>query len=198
MPFEGVGTLFFQDTKSQPAAGWSETYWLTGTDYSMAESNLSQIATARYALLTDSIDWIGGRVSDRTVRGDALVLVPPGIGGVQPGTFGGVGAPSTSPWTAILLRLEATPMYHASRFLHGVPANQISGEAYLPTTAFETALTAYSNALIANARLRVRDKTVPPPRPFVYRTITSVHDLRLAKRDIGRPFGLSHGRRLIR
>lgn len=118
MPGPFRGTMFFEDG----IQGWSETHWYTGalTDYSVILGFLQDLAIQRARLLSESARISYLRVSDDSVRGDALVTTISLSGSAVGGKLT-VPPPGAPPWNSILLRKQAGALYHGMEHLRGVP-----------------------------------------------------------------------------
>lgn len=186
-----LGQLFFNLAGARPA-GWSETYHLISTTYSEAQADLGNLLDDRLAMTTSSVTCVYARVSDEAIRGDSLLL--PRLFPLA-GTFAGK---TFQEPVSLLLREEATALYRASRWVHGLPFSNFSATdaSYQPDPAWLVFYGEYRDRLIATTRLRVKDKT-NPARPIIFPSVTAVQQVGVRGRKQGRPFGLQRGRVLI-
>jgi len=192
MPLTLVGINFW----SYKSQGWSEVYPLKAATYSDGAAALTALATDRNNMTPTSVTHLGGRVSDVTIQGDALLIPPIGFGGYTPGGTGNI-LPINA---ALQLRLTGgTLTTHSTRFLHGWWTQDIQNGFWNPTVgmtalinAYRTDLVTYTGILVRSARL-----AMGTPVPFVSPLGTEpVINDNIWTRKIGRPFGAHRGRRV--
>lgn len=186
------GTLFFTVFNW----GWSENYNLLIDTVVDAEAQLASILTSRLSMMLPECTYIGGRVHNTDVKNDynplTGTLAPP-----KAGTYTGTGTPHTmEEWTFRLAFKAVAGSIRATRFLGGIPGDQVVNGVYTPTTAFATEVTAFSSLMDAGvACLATKNKT-PPPN-FTFTPIASFTLVGLRSRKAGRPFVPFRGRRAI-
>jgi hypothetical protein len=190
-----LGRLDFNFT-GPPLSGWSENYFFNVSGYSAALAGLASILTGRLGCLSSDCYLSGSLVSDTAVKGDSY---PTGFTIPTVGTWA---ASSSDPTGQIALALRykvfGGTAKRGSRFVHAVPKSQITtGGFYTGSAGFPAALSAWEVQVIANAQMATRIKGAIVP-PFYSTTPYTAFTLYgLEKRNIGRPFGLTRGRRLI-
>ena len=179
-----VGQLFF-NSLTEPT-GFSETYHFSQGSYTAAASALLAILPTRIALLCTDVQLVGFRLSQDGVRGDIYPIPSitiPTVGGWTTGTD-----KSAPLWTAILCKWTNTSYNRNSHYLHGVPTAQTTGQLFTPITAYGTLLTAYFNAVIANASYR----QVRNVGGVSLVNILTIGSAQLASRRVGRSYNLFH------
>lgn len=188
-----LGKLVFSGPTGFPKgpAGFSEVFIISAVDYNAAAANLTNIAAARLPLMCPDADLIGSSLSDTAVKGDSF---PTGIAN-SAGTYTTGGATTYNPDIALRQNLFAGALKRAKRFLHMLPKDQLDANGkFAPTAGFTTALTAWQNAVIANATIGTRIKGAVTPPFYSTSSITSITDGGAEKRAIGRPFSPLRGR----
>jgi hypothetical protein len=185
-----LGTLFF--LQSDQNVGWSESYYLIGSDYTAAGADLFVLLNTRLALLRPTVLCTRARVSDTLIRGDAYLE----IGLPSAGTWNPTGSADSEPWTCLFLRRSSGVLYFSNLFLHGVPEDQIVNGNYSPTGPYITVVNQFVAALKNLTELWVRNKQ-PPPVGKIRVPVTRVVVEGLTPKKVGRPFGLRRGRRQI-
>lgn len=188
--------LFFR----QDDAGWSERYVTTATDYTGGTALLNQLLPIRLAMLPGSVRITYSRLSDLSVPGDSVVIVP-ADGGGNYGLLVGGHLKAEDPWDALLVNLRATPFYRSRMFLRGLPdiADE-EGTLFTPDTAWAGAFTSWASWIKGNCGMISYRGVVPDAGGFlhgIFNPITSVEWVRLTSRRVGRPFGLPVGRRRV-
>jgi hypothetical protein len=184
--------LFWNNTEGY---GFSETYPIQASDPATCQTILAPIFAARVATLTPDNYLAGSRISDTDVKGD---FWPTQLAKDTPGTFGSSDHTFQIPEAALAWKGQAPPFKQGTRWLHAIPNSQMVNGVYTPLTAWTTAVTAFLNLLIAGqVCIATRLKTAVVPPFYFYLPIINGTPLRLAKRNVGRPFGLPVGRRLV-
>lgn len=179
-----VGQLFF-NSLIEPT-GFSETYHFTQGSYSAAATALTNILTPRLATLCVDIQLVGYRLSQDGVRGDVYPISAITIPSLGTWTTGS--DKSLPLWNAILCKWVNPAFNRSNHYMHGIPSLQMTGQQLTPTTAFNTAVTAYFNAVVANASYReVRQAT-----GVSLTSISSINTQGTSSRRVGRPFNLFH------
>lgn len=187
-----VCTLFANFASS----GWSEVYPVVAASPSAAATVLDSLVTLRAALSVSDVSFVGARISDTDIKNDSW---PTGVSTPFLGTFAVAPADLTyNPQIAVRLLSFGGGLVRGSRWLRGVPKSQLNAEGgYAPTSPWLTALAAYTAYLIANVSIATKIKGAVAPPFYTFTAITAVTSKGSEKRNIGRPFGLSRGRRLI-
>ena len=150
--------------------GWSETFYRSSTSHGVALTKLRDLAKLRRELLGADVFIRYARVSDEAILRDSLALqlnyvqtgalsapVGPTGGDFGQALFGAADIPNT----ALVLRIEAGPLYHGAHYLRGVPDSLIvtpDGPANLQGWASK--FDAWVNELTTQGwQLRVRKQT---------------------------------------
>jgi hypothetical protein len=185
------GTLFFVGE----SAGWTESYYVKGSMASEASASLLAILTPRLDILQAACGVVNATVSDTTIRGDST----PCISVYQPGTYVDAGG-YLELNCALLIKWQAGSFNRCKTFLHGLGTKNFAFDQYAPFTGFAALLNAYMDAVALNAvvrQLKFPHATPPVPTDYEFATIlTGAPNTKIARRKIGRPFGLPRGRRL--
>lgn len=175
--------------------GWSEVYYLSFTDYTTAMTALQSIITARMALSFSDVTCYFVRVSDVTIRGDALIALPTTPAGTRPTGTGGATMDTS---LCLACRQDTadnlTRVRHYVRGLYSLDVTMAPTPLWTPVAGTITALTNYQNAVVTNCVAWV-NRTAKPPVTKSFST--STHKSYLSIRKAGRPFGLQVGRRRI-
>lgn len=179
--------------------GWSETYPLVASDPSVAVSALGLLRVARLATLVSDCWLAGARVSDTDIKGDSY---PTGFTFPTPGNFATVPADHTYTPRKVVLRV----LFYAddftrrsNRWVRSIPASAFDATGkYTAPSPYTGPLGAWLSEIQSNCSIATKIKgAVSPPfytfRPIASGSYTPVQD----ERNIGRPFGLPVGRRLI-
>lgn len=179
-----------------PFAGWSETYFMTSASYADAATALASIAAKRIATLSSDCELVGGLISDTDVKGDSY---PTGLIFPTVGTWAVFGTdPTSNIVLAMRVKFFGGTTKRGSRWVHGIPKSQISaGGFYTPTGPFITALSAYLDQVEGSCSIGTRIKGAVAPPFYALTAYTAYTEEGVEKRNIGRPFGLYRGRRLI-
>jgi hypothetical protein len=177
---------------SQPAAGWSETIYLPGTDVAASIALAESLLALRIAILPFDCECPGYRlyVVGTKRNGVTIYKNPPTAGGWT------VDDLSTEPWSAILLACNSNYQLMVNKYIHGIPQSQVVAGQYTPTGPFTTALTAYIAGLKAGAVLYAKNPAAVGPKTEW--NITFANPAKLVEHRVGRPFGLLVGRRMVR
>lgn len=145
--------------------GWSETFYREDTDYTSAFTVFRELAEKRHALNGGGVSLDYVRISDDAIQRDAFVSAPGEVtvspNQSQPDTnvpFIRVqwGIPD-QPHSGVLVRIEATALYHAMHCLRGVPDALIvwpAGPSNL--IGWDEAFRRWRDYLIGNFRIKVR------------------------------------------
>jgi hypothetical protein len=182
-----LGQLFYQLGTS----GWSQTFWLPGSSYSAAATQLQNIAVAQQAISFGDVQCVATRVSDPFVFRDVLlsVLSPPLVGNLVPTATDA----TLPPEMALRMRQFVGVKPYSLRWLHGIPMSQQNKGVYTPTAVFTTGLNAVVQAWATNSVL-VQKKGVVPPGPYTGMTISTIVPENFRSRRVGRPFFLYRGK----
>jgi len=180
-----AGTLFFQDLES--SYGWSETYYQEHATIEDMVTSMNGRVSLRANVLVDINTMVAGRVSDTAILNDSLLLT----GFPVPGQVVSTSTTAVEPWTALLVRIEATSLFRGRHFFHGIlESTFIAGRTYDPANPEAADWTAFFDDILAFDRLRHIVADVPE-----FDVITSVIPQREVMKKVGRPFGLLRGRR---
>lgn len=145
-------TFFFAEGEN----GWSESVHSTLGAFSGVLAAVFKYITARMSCCPSSVFLTHVRISDDNVFRD-VYLDPVAL--PAPGTYIG-GGPGDSPWTALDVRMTATPVVQRSLFMRGIPIGQVSGSVYQPNAKFLAAVTAFTNQLLTNGwGIKNKDRT---------------------------------------
>jgi hypothetical protein len=191
-PNRYVCTLFFNAYQS----GWSETYFIGSDSYQDAATAIEAIATARRAMLVNDVELEAIRVSDTDVKGDSWPVIS---AFPVPGTYGATPALlSSNLGLALRLKIFGGPLKRAARFVRAIPSDCLGpGAEFNPTAAFNTALTNWMSLVEVSCNIGTRIKNAVSSPFYLFTAITGYETAGLEKRNIGRPFGLTRGRRQI-
>lgn len=173
--------------------GWAEVYPLLSTDYATAVADLDTINTARLALANVDCTVTGVRVSDTSVRGDSYPVAL----ATQAGTFGGTPDTSAPCYETYKVKLWAGATNRSHRFLRAVPSELMIGGVINRNIAYNTALDAWEVLLRSKVAIASKIKDAVAAPFYTFHAITNTQDVGQAKRNVGRPFDLPVGRRLI-
>lgn len=182
-PLQGI--LFLESE----GRGWTESYWMAAPDYPTAITNLDALSGLRMGMSPNTVELKSLRVSDVTIKGDAVHVTPT----TPAGTY--AGADTADPDFAILVLETAGPPLRNVRYVRGVPIPILTFDplTYVPgVTAFVSAFNAWSNNLLT---LTKHCKRTAGPT-FTLSAITAVQIERATLRKAGRPFGQRPGRRV--
>jgi hypothetical protein len=174
--------------------GWTETYYPNGVAYDDAFLAMENINKARAPLSLVDVKFIGIRVSDMTVRGDALS----GGAAYPAGTYTYVGAKTVCPDIGVVvLTTSVTRTRRSARYLRGLPDTILTtaplGFDYAGADpAWQTAMQAYLAAVQEQSQMVVRH----PGPIFETFVIGNVQPEDATIRKAGRPFDLPVGRRV--
>lgn len=176
--------------------GWSEVYPIIGDDYAAAALTLGAIRLARLAMMCVDAQYTADRLSNVDIKGDSFST---GQDYPQLGSFTATPAPATyNPVMAVRLKITAGTMKRGSRWVRAIPNNCISANGfYLPTAPFVTAIDALITILKSSTSIATRIKGAVVPPFFTFTPVTDAVVMGLEKRDIGRPFDLPRGRRVV-
>jgi hypothetical protein len=142
-------TFFFEQGEN----GWSEAIHTTSTSIPGLVAAATAYRNVRMPLLNAYATLVHVRISDDMVFRDVLFdpfRLP------QSGLFG-KSFPAEAPWTAIDVRLGASPTVQRSLFLRGLPAGMISDTTIAGTPSFNASLAAYATRLL-NAEFAIKNK----------------------------------------
>jgi hypothetical protein len=187
------GTLIY----NIPGSGWSETHWLKGPDLGTAAPQLQAINDAGQAMRNSDVKLDLARIVDAS--NPRLSILPDTTAWATAGTYVPTSVTADVDLAILFREFEATNNIRSRIFFRGFPSTQfgtaIDRDANLAfTTDFVTLMTAYKNAIIANAQLAKRTA----PHAFTLFNVSSVvQSTRAHLRRAGRPFEVRRGRRLI-
>jgi len=180
MPVPFVGALYGQIMYGDAGDpdGWSEGYWINGTNYEEALRVLERaIYPARRALMAQDIRAVGFRVSNTAIIGDAMVSKPAPNDKVPP-TFNlkaSSDSESLPNGCVIFARFETANLRVRSiRPLHAVPASVVSlvtpfsanrSVTGADSSAYKSLFDKFVQVMIAECGVVAR---VPAPNPLTY------------------------------
>jgi len=176
-------------------SGVSETYFTQRSSPGDAAVVLAAIAAQRQATLCADAAIYGGRISECDVKGDSY---PTTIAFPLVGTYtGGDGDITAVAGNCLRCLFNGGPLLRGNRFIHYIPKSQYTATVYTPLSGFLTALHAWLAGIADSCCVgtRIKGATVPP-----FYTLTNYTSYGTQYQDfkrVGRPFGLSAGRRLI-
>jgi hypothetical protein len=185
------GLLFFV----MGSAGWTEKYYLLGSNLTAAAANLVAVANARFPILHSDGVILTGTISEMSTRGDSTTVFSiPKVGT----------AVDTAGWlqtdVAVLVKWQVGVYNRNKTFVRGIPVGQTGANEYIPTLTFIGLMSTYLSAVVANCQMPITSVNPTPPPA---RTITSFMSITngapaavLHRRKSGRPFGLPRGRRV--
>jgi hypothetical protein len=181
------GTLF-AECKNAPG-GWSEEYWIQSDTADAAMGLLLQLMDTRTPLMSINYVFKYARISDDSIRGDAVIKNI--LTGDGTGTIDHAGAP---PEMAALIRVELEERHHAMRFLHGLSNDQYDVFFQIDSTKnnWGAAFADYLDFLKTNCKVFSKDFNAGT---YKNRTITDVGFGKVREHRVGRPFALYRGRR---
>lgn len=120
-------TLFFRDPGSGLA--WSESYIPIGaTSVDEVHDDSIKLMVARSNINAWPIVNTAIRISNESIQRDAYLLIPgPNTfeAGGQTETFGGTADPAEMSYSTVLVREQATSLYHSQRYVSGIPDSAI-------------------------------------------------------------------------
>jgi len=195
MPINAKATYFWS---SEYDEGWSESFYLQGTDLAACKTIADTILTQLLALRDPTQTMVWARVSDVAVKGDSLLLSGPTAFPCAGTYTPGAGAKNLEADSAIKLRLNATASIKNLIFLRGLTTDALTGRSYQPVTAFDTAFNNLLTQIVTTTPVYVRHRTsVGPPPTYSYTVINEAVVVGVTSRKPGRPFGIVRGRRTI-
>jgi hypothetical protein len=185
------GTIFFQAASS----GWTERYFLNGSNQTSASAALLSIIVGRLGILHVGCEIVAATISDISIRGDSLPVVGVAESGIFADATGYLDVD-----VAVLVKWSVGVFTRNKTYLRGIPNGQQENGTYMPTTPFITAMTTFAGDVLANAFFAIPGALNPTPPPkYVYSygpAADYIINHRLARRKSGRPFGLPRGRRI--
>ena len=189
MSVTAKATVFLEDSSG---AGWSESFYSVDADLDTIRTNLESLVPLLMAMRPPSVSATWARVSDVTVKGDALIA---GLTYPVAGTYVmGSDVTQVEPGAGLLVQLFSSAVAKGRWFLRGLPSEVMDGRDYTPGAAFSTAFDAVSGFLVGGTWV-IRTKNPSPPPDFNYPVIMNMAVIRGTTRRVGRPFGLPRGRR---
>lgn len=161
MPNYKVNVFFKLDIQ-----GWSETFYVEAADHATARSRFDDCLRKRMALIAEPTEPVAIRVSDDAFPRDSI-LEPIRIADYPryDKTF-----LADEPWAALVVRLEATPLYWRHLMMRGIPDRLAGkeGDIDLPP-AWRTKLNAFLTQLVTDQiRLKVLDRSGSNPTKAVF------------------------------
>lgn len=186
-------TLQFQGPDT---TGWGEVYYLSVPGYVTALAILDELCTFRVTILHASFAINYARLSNdlKGVRDSFITTkVLPLFGNL--GVAGDTNTPPTQ--MALQTRVETGPFQRGTKWFHGIPSNQFTGQHWTPTNTFAAFFNTWAGYLIGKPyTLRtVAPKNAPVPGAIIYNPIIDMLPRAWHSRRTGRPFGQLAGRR---
>lgn len=179
------GTLFFQDAAS--SYGWTEDYPVEAAGIGDAAALINALIPLRQDVLTDLHNIVAGRLSDAAILNDSQLVAGLPVPGLVVATI----ATQADPWSALMIRTEATSLYRGRKYFHGLlEATFTVGRVYDAGNALAAEWIALFDWIQANCKLRHIIAGNP-----VFDAITNVIPQREVNKKVGRPFNLLRGRR---
>jgi len=177
--------------------GVSEVYNIVSDTIANADASFQVLMSLRLALMSVDVTCVGTVTSDTDIRGDSLI----GAGYPKIGSYAGEGVLNTyNPYVTNLYRCtDATTTHRALRMLRLIPANQFDDLGnFSPVVGWTTPRNTFFGALIASWSIFHKNPAGGGPPAYTPYAIATVSSERIANKKVGRPFGLSVGRRTIR
>jgi len=184
-----VGQIFWNSETTELSCGWSEVYWMQGTDYNTCMTQLVAILAAERPIRPAQVTAVYLRVSDITLRGDAYSQVIS-----EAGTWANT-AHAAQPTIALLIQMTSATFFSRYRYWHGIPDDQFNLGLWEPTGPWSTAFAAYRTALMNNTFMKLRNPPITGPETYI--PIANLIPQKAVSHRVGRPFGAPRGRRLI-
>lgn len=188
LPFQAKGTFFLQAGN----AGWTESYYLTGPDYTSCVVQMNSLATVRLAVTQLNVSIVNATVSNIYVRGDSF----PAPLATGPGTW-----PTTAEYCpldyALLFKWTVGIYSRNKTFFRGFPLAEQSDGTYLPSSGYQTAMDAYIGGVLSECVFKqsVPNPTPPPTNLIQFNPASQgLINFYLARRKVGRPFFQPRGR----
>lgn len=177
--------------------GWSENFIVNATDIAAAASQASASIVHRMALSPNNVDMVFGKVSDVSIKGDSLIVLP------ATGTYPFIGTWAEDPTgayleanTALLIEIVTATGKKNRVFLRGLSLDVVTGREFKNPTGYEAALTTWMGDLAGSDRMvRTQNKPHTHPPTYTYTAASEAHFRHVTARKPGRPFGLPVGRK---
>ncbi len=144
--------LFFQTA----ANGWSETYFLSGTNTVSSLNTVKALTLRRMALSSFDTVCTYQRISDDAVFRDSLVTSSPFPGTYSPTLL------SAPDFTALLVRLSSGVQFRRSLFMRGIPEALVQGQDFVPDATWISRFNSFATYLENNFSLKVFDRALNP------------------------------------
>jgi hypothetical protein len=178
------------------AVGWTEPWYISAGDYAAAKAAMEAVIPNRMGCATANTFLRALRVSDVTLRGDALIAV---YGDGHPGTIDPTAHADAGPFDAVLVRKDTDPpIHHGFMYMRGWPEDvfvgrQIKANGFVMVGAGPS----FFNSILAGT---FHFRHLPVGQPVAnatYPAITELTAIRRVSRRVGRPFDQLRGRRRI-
>lgn len=184
-------TYFFQVANY----GWSENLFVSQPSGDAAATKFNSLRDLRLPTLSPDCELTGGRISDVNVKGDSY---PTTTTFPTPGTYAvPAGATSAISQNCVRVLFNAGPLIRASRFFHGVPADQYEATKFNPTVGWQATLESLLTAITTGCGSKTK---IPGAVAAPFYTLTPYSGNEIMGGDfkkVGRPFGQPVGRRMI-
>jgi len=181
---------------SNDAEGWSENFYVSEADINTAATTAAGYIAPRMALSANNIHMVFGKVSDVTVKGDSLIVLP------MSGNYPFVGTYTESPAgcfleanTALLIELLAGATKKNRIFLRGLTLDVVTGRELLSPSGWASGFATWLTFI--KTHFQVRKQVVPHTTPptYTYTDADNAYFQRVTARKPGRPFGEPRGRK---
>jgi hypothetical protein len=184
--------LFFEGSNF---FGWSERYFWTGSDIASAyNAAITNLVPARRGILPTFNGLTFLRASTPGLPPNSYLNSFSASGqGLYAAAGGAVLLPAD---TRIMMHLEGTDVLKNRKFMGGVFSQDVVGDNFAPTTAFNTAFASLQAVLTTTGWVVASAYSAGSLVPQATNPITSVFcDALMRNRKSGRPFGVPRGRR---
>lgn len=187
------GTIFFQSNSG--SSGWTEIFYPAPLTSAGAAANLLAAVALRKEILHIDCAITNVTMSDIAISGDSTILLGAPVQGTATGTEGYLPLDS-----ALLIRWTVDVFTRNKTYVRGLPAHTVVDGLYTFPVGFNDDLDAWiagiESRMVFKGINTVND-TPPPARIVGFKPASNgVAVAKIARRKVGRPFGLSHGRRL--
>jgi hypothetical protein len=176
--------------------GVSEVYATTQANIGAATTIADQIVAHRQAMLCTDVTILATVTSDSDIRGDAEL----GEGYPKVGTYTGDGAKTYDPTITNLTRwTDAALVKRAMRHIRLIPDDQFGTDStFSPIVGWTTPRSTFFAFAALNLFIPTKIKGAVAPPFYTFTPVFAATSERKSHKKVGRPFGLSVGRRVIR
>jgi hypothetical protein len=187
------GTIFFQANSG--LSGWTEILYPAATSPGAAGAAMLAVVALRKAILHVDCAITNVTISDVAISGDSIILLGDPVQGTATGVEGYLPLDS-----ALLIRWTVDVFTRNKTYVRGIPAHTVVDGLCIFPVLFLGSLDAWLEGVQANCvfkGINTINDTPPPARIVGYKPASNgVAVAKIARRKVGRPFGLSRGRRL--